>query len=119
MKSTIEKLKEGDIVYARWKGEITGEERHRFREDIQAYCEQVGTQKFIVDLRKQINTTDISDNYAFGKQLRRKMKGYTIAAIYKPVGVNEEFLIETVKRGDVNIKVFTRLDSAKKWILNQ
>ena len=119
MKKTIYKIKEGDIIFASWQGIITSEERTRFRDEIQQRCEEIGTKKFIVDLRKQKNKTEIQDNYDFGKQLRRKMKGYTIAAIYNPMGVNEEFLIETVKRGEVNIKVFNRLDTAKKWILSQ
>ncbi|MBO6792409.1 MAG: hypothetical protein JJ895_00770 [Balneolaceae bacterium] len=119
MKATIHKLEEGDVVYACWRGPITGEERHSFRDNIQKFCEELGTKKFIVDLRYQENTTDISDNYDFGKQLRRKMNGFTIAALYQPTGISEEFLIETVSRGGVNIKVFNKIDAAKKWILAQ
>ena len=35
----------------------------------------------------------IKDNYEFGKQLRRKMMGYTIAAVYKK-GITEDLLMK-------------------------
>jgi hypothetical protein len=110
---------DSNLVYASWEGSITGEQRHLFRDMIMDLCEKKGVKKFIVDLTKQTNGTNIKDNYEFGKQLRRKMMGYTIAAVYKKGGITEDLLIETIQRGRVNIQVFYSLDDAKKWINNQ
>lgn len=115
----IELLKNINVVYASWDGPITGELRHAFRDRIMKFCEDHSTTKFIVDLRKQSTGTDIKDNYELGKQLRRKMSGYTIAAVYKKGGIVEDLLTETVKRGDVNLEIFYTLQEAKNWILKQ
>ena len=115
----IELIKDTDVVYASWVGPITSEKRHAFRDNIMLFCEENNTSKFIVDLRKQTTGTDIKDHYDFGKQLRRKMKGYTIAAIYKKGGLTENLLTETVQRGNVNLEIFFTLRDAKKWILSQ
>ncbi len=115
----IKVLSNTDVIYASWNGPITGEERHAFRDRIMEKCEEHGFKKFIVDLRNQSTGTDIKDHYEFGRQLRRKMNGYTIAAIYKRGGISENLLTETVQRGNVNLEVFYNLEDAKKWILTQ
>lgn len=119
MKFSIEQIRNSDIVYAVWEGPITGEERHEFRDKIGEKCEEIGSKKFIVDLRKQENTTGIKDNYEFGKQLRRKMPGFSIAAIYNKLGFHEDVLTETVMRGDVNLQRFNDFDSALAWLKDQ
>lgn len=119
MPYTIEIISSTDVVYAKWEGPITGEERHNFRDKIGEKCEEIGSKKFIVDLRFQANTTDIKDNYEFGKQLRRKMTGFTIAAIYNKGGIQEKFLTDTVMRGDVKLVLFNDFETAKEWILKE
>lgn len=109
----IEALLNTDVVYASWEGPITGEQRHAFRDHIMEKCQELRCKKFIVDLRKQSTGTDIKDNYEFGRTLRRKMSGYTIAAVYKKGGITEDLLTETVQRGNVNPEVFYNLTMPK------
>lgn len=118
MISKLELVRDTDIVFARWKGPITAEERHHLRKEILKKCNLHNTKRFIVDLRDQVNEISAKESYEFGKTFRREMPGFKLAVIVKLNCQTEKIIADTINRGDVIMKEFYSYEPALEWIKN-
>jgi hypothetical protein len=112
---------ESGYIYAHVTGKESLENSWAYWREIAAACAEHGFSKVLVEdyLEGEISTLDV---HTFGKEFTKKTGiplGTKIASVSLPKKLPEQQFAETVavNWAGVNVKVFTDINEAKKWLL--
>ena len=105
------------IVYSRFSGEITIEDRMRNRKDTLQFCREKSINKVLVDMRGQVSLADTMAIFNFGQTMQELALGFRIAIVCDLGDVDAKFIDDVAANRGTMIKSFHSYDQAHGWLV--